>query len=251
MVAERTGRDDMRVHSVSWASAYTMNARLADRYRDGRVFLVGDAAHIHPPTGGQGLNTSVQDAYNLGWKLAAVSAGASDELLDSYEEERRPIAGDMLGLSTRLLDEMKRGELRRGREVQQLDIGYPESSLAMECPERSAGLLPGDRAPDAPIRRATGHSTRVFELFRGTHWTLLGYDVERDKVAPRAGLRIHTFGARGDVIDDGGHFRDAYAPQSGDWVLVRPDGYVGAIVASDRIESLERYFRIGGLALAN
>jgi hypothetical protein len=70
-------------------------------------------------------------------------------------------------------------------------------------------------------------------------------------VAPRAGLRIHTFGARGDVIDDGGHFRDAYAPQSGDWVLVRPDGYVGAIVASDRIESLERYFRIGGLALAN
>jgi 2-polyprenyl-6-methoxyphenol hydroxylase-like FAD-dependent oxidoreductase len=251
MVAERTGRDDMRVHSVSWASAYTMNARLADRYRDGRVFLVGDAAHIHPPTGGQGLNTSVQDAYNLGWKLAAVSAGASDELLDSYEEERRPIAGDMLGLSTRLLDEMKRGELRRGREVQQLDIGYPESSLAMECPERSAGLLAGDRAPDAPIRRATGHSTRVFELFRGTHWTLLGYDVERDKVAPRAGLRIHTFGARGDVIDDGGHFRDAYAPQSGDWVLVRPDGYVGAIVASDRIESLERYFRIGGLALAN
>ncbi|MFM0309104.1 FAD-dependent oxidoreductase [Paraburkholderia sp. RL17-383-BIF-A] len=251
MVAERTGRDDMRVHSVSWASAYTMNARLADRYRDGRVFLVGDAAHIHPPTGGQGLNTSVQDAYNLGWKLAAVSAGASDELLDSYEEERRPIAGDMLGLSTRLLDEMKRGELRRGREVQQLDIGYPESSLAMECPERSAGLLAGDRAPDAPIRRATGHSTRVFELFRGIHWTLLGYDVERDKVAPRAGLRIHTFGARGDVIDDGGHFRDAYAPQSGDWVLVRPDGYVGAIVASDRIESLERYFRIGGLALAN
>ncbi|MFM0292488.1 MULTISPECIES: FAD-dependent oxidoreductase [Paraburkholderia] len=251
MVAERTGRDDMRVHSVSWASAYTMNARLADRYRDGRVFLVGDAAHIHPPTGGQGLNTSVQDAYNLGWKLAAVSAGASDELLDSYEEERRPIAGDMLGLSTRLLDEMKRGELRRGREVQQLDIGYPESSLAMECPERSAGLLPGDRAPDAPIRRATGHSTRVFELFRGTHWTLLGYDVERDKVAPRAGLRIHTFGARGDVIDDGGHFRDAYALQSGDWVLVRPDGYVGAIVASDRIESLERYFRFGGLALAN
>jgi 2-polyprenyl-6-methoxyphenol hydroxylase-like FAD-dependent oxidoreductase len=251
MVAERTGRDDMRVHSVSWASAYTMNARLADRYREGRVFLVGDAAHIHPPTGGQGLNTSVQDAYNLGWKLAAVSAGASDELLDSYEEERRPIAGDMLGLSTRLLDEMKRGELRRGREVQQLDIGYPESSLAMECPERSAGLLAGDRAPDAPIRRATGHSTRVFELFRGTHWTLLGYDVERDKVAPRAGLRIHTFGARGDVIDDGGHFRDAYALQSGDWVLVRPDGYVGAIVASDRIESLERYFRIGGLALAN
>jgi 2-polyprenyl-6-methoxyphenol hydroxylase-like FAD-dependent oxidoreductase len=251
LVAERTSRDDIRVQSVSWASAYNMNARLADRYRDDRVFLVGDAAHIHPPTGGQGLNTSVQDAYNLGWKLAAAITGASDGLLDSYEEERRPVAADMLGLSTRLLDAMKRGELRRGREVQQLDIGYPESSLAMECPERSAGLLAGDRAPDAPIRRASGHSTRVFELFKGTHWTLLGYDVERDRVAPRAGLRIHTFGARGDVIDDGGHFRDAYALQSGDWVLVRPDGYVDAIVATDRIESLENYFPIGGPGLRN
>ena len=71
MVAARTGRDDIRVQSVAWASAFEMNARLADRYRVGRVFLAGDAAHIHPPTGGQGLNTSVQDAYNLGWKLAA------------------------------------------------------------------------------------------------------------------------------------------------------------------------------------
>ena len=248
MVAERTGRDDIHVHSVSWASAYNMNARLADRYRDGRVFLVGDAAHIHPPTGGQGLNTSVQDAYNLGWKLAAVIAGAPDELLDSYEEERRPVAAGILGLSTKLLDAMKRGELRRGREVQQLDIGYPESSLAMERPERSAGLLAGDRAPDAPIRRAAGQSARLFELFAGTHWTLLGYDVERDRVAPRAGLHIHTFGVRGDVIDEGGHFRDAYALKSGDWVLVRPDGYVGAIVATGQITSLENYFRMVGLA---
>ncbi|MFM0151994.1 FAD-dependent oxidoreductase [Paraburkholderia sediminicola] len=246
MVAERTSRDNIHVHSVSWASAYTMNARLADRYRDGRVFLVGDAAHIHPPTGGQGLNTSVQDAYNLGWKLAAVIAGAPDGLLDSYEEERRPVAADILGLSTKLLDAMKRGELRRGREVQQLDIGYPESSLAMECPERSTGLLAGDRAPDAPIRRAAGQSARIFELLKGTHWTLLGYEVERDLVAPRAGLHIHTFGARGDVIDEGGHFRDAYALKSGDWVLVRPDGYVGAIVATEQITSLENYFRMVG-----
>src|SRR5262249_27772150 len=77
MVAECTGRDDIRIESVLWASAYNMNARLADRYRLRRVFLVGDAAHTHPPTGGQGLNTSIQDAYNLGWKLAAVVAGAT------------------------------------------------------------------------------------------------------------------------------------------------------------------------------
>lgn len=75
MVRVRTGRNDLAVLDVCWASAYRMNARLADRYRDGRVFLIGDAAHTHPPTGGQGLNTSVQDAYNLGWKLAAVLKG--------------------------------------------------------------------------------------------------------------------------------------------------------------------------------
>ncbi len=245
MIRARTGRNDIHIESVSWASAYNMNARLADRYRDGRVFLVGDAAHTHPPTGGQGLNTSVQDAYNLGWKLAAVIDGAPVALLDSYEEERRPVAASMLGLTTRLLDAMKRGDNRRGREVQQLDIGYPESSLAMECPERSSGLRAGERAPDAPIRLISGHSTRVFNLLKGTHWTLFGYDVSRDRVAPRAGLHIHTFGARGDVIDDGGHFRDAYAVGTGDWILVRPDGYIGAIVANEHVKSLETYFQPG------
>jgi 2-polyprenyl-6-methoxyphenol hydroxylase-like FAD-dependent oxidoreductase len=69
MIRGRTGRDDIIVTSVSWASVYSMNARLAAHYRVGRVFLAGDAAHIHPPTGGQGLNTGVQDVYNLGWKL--------------------------------------------------------------------------------------------------------------------------------------------------------------------------------------
>ena len=72
-----------------------------------------------PPTGSQGLNTSVQDAYNLGWKLAAIVAGAPEALLDTYEEERQPIAASMLGLATRLLDAHKRGEMRRGREVRQ------------------------------------------------------------------------------------------------------------------------------------
>jgi 2-polyprenyl-6-methoxyphenol hydroxylase-like FAD-dependent oxidoreductase len=249
MVAERIGRNDIQIQSVAWASAYSMNARLADRYRTGRVFLVGDAAHVHPPTGGQGLNTSVQDAYNLGWKLAAVVGGAADALLDTYEEERRPVAAGVLGLSTQLLDAMKRGELKRGRNVQQLDIGYPECSLAMESPGRVAALLAGDRAPDAPIRRASGHATRVFELLAGTHWTLFGYCVERDRVAPRAGLRIHTFGDRGDMIDADNHFREAYALEAGDWVLVRPDGYVSAIVTTGQIASLEDYFRrIGGLA---
>ncbi|MBN9061767.1 MAG: FAD-dependent oxidoreductase [Rhizobiales bacterium] len=247
MLADRTGRRDIVVQAVSWASAFTMNARLADRYRAGRVFLAGDAAHIHPPTGGQGLNTSVQDAYNLGWKLAAVLSGAPETLLDSYEEERRPVAQAMLGLSTGLLDAMKRGEMRRGRELRQLDIGYPESSLASEKPARTRGVLAGDRAPDAPIRGAAGQGRRLFDLFRGPHWTLIVFDGDRRLVSPRAGLHIHAIGPKSELIDEGGHFQDAYAPQTGDWFLVRPDGYIGAIVATSEIASLDAYLAGVGL----
>jgi 2-polyprenyl-6-methoxyphenol hydroxylase-like FAD-dependent oxidoreductase len=247
MVAERTGRDDIRIQSVLWASAYNMIARLADRYQVGCVFLIGDAAHTHPPTGGQGLNTSVQDAYNLGWKLAAVLHGAPTSLLDSYEEERRPIAAAMLGFASRLLDAAKRGEMRRGREVQQLDLGYPDSSLSLEQPERSGGLLAGDRASDAPIHGDAGQATRLFELLKGPHWTLLGYEVARGDVLPRPSLHIHAFGPRGDLVDEDGYFRAAYAVSPGDWVLVRPDGYVGAIVSSREIAAIETYLRDVGL----
>jgi 2-polyprenyl-6-methoxyphenol hydroxylase-like FAD-dependent oxidoreductase len=246
MVAERSGRRDIRIQSVSWASAFNMNARLADRYRVGRVFLVGDAAHTHPPTGGQGLNTSVQDAYNLGWKLAAAIDGTADALLDSYEEERRPVAAGVLGLTTKLLDAAKHGDMRRGREVQQLDLGYPGSSLAMEKSARS-GLLAGDRAPDAPIRGAAGQPTRLFELFKGPHWTLLGYELDGGAVPPRPGLHVHTVGSHGDIIDERGYLRDAYVLAPGDWVLVRPDGYVGAIVSSSETGALETYLRRVGL----
>jgi 2-polyprenyl-6-methoxyphenol hydroxylase-like FAD-dependent oxidoreductase len=101
-VDDRLPGSHIKVQTVLWSSVYSMNARLADRYRVGRVLSIGDAAHIHPPTGGQGLNTSVQDAYNLGWKLHAVLAGAPDTLLETYEEERRPIAAEMLGIATNL-----------------------------------------------------------------------------------------------------------------------------------------------------
>lgn len=106
-LTERIGRTDVRIHSIPWVSKYQMNARIAEHYRVGKVFLAGDAAHVHPPTGGQGLNTSIQDAYNLGWKMAASLRGAGEELLDSYEQERRPVAESLLHLSTRLLDSQK------------------------------------------------------------------------------------------------------------------------------------------------
>lgn len=247
-ITERTGRSDIQLHSVSWASAYTMSARLAERYRVGRAFLVGDAAHIHPPTGGQGLNTSVQDAYNLGWKLAAVLGGAPERLLDTYEEERRPVAEAMLGLASGLLEKAKRGGMQRGREVRQLDVGYRGSSLALGPAGSDANFIAGDRAPDAPLRGAAGSIRHLFDLFTGPHWTLIGYEVADDVVKGRKGLQIHQIGSGCELGDENGHFGDAYGLASGEWVLIRPDGYVAAIVPSDEIANLRCSFEDAGLA---
>jgi rifampicin monooxygenase len=91
---------DFGVHSARWLSRFTDATRLAGRYRTGRVFLAGDAAHVHPPLGGQGLNLGIQDAFNLGWKLAAeVNGWAPEGLLDSYHTERHPVAADVLNIT--------------------------------------------------------------------------------------------------------------------------------------------------------
>ena len=243
---ERSGRDDVTITAVSWASVFSMNARIADTYRKGRVFLAGDAAHVHPPTGGQGLNTSLQDAYNLGWKLALVLAGADETLLATYEEERRPVAEEVLGLSTRLL-RADRKRMVRGREGAQLDLGYPESSLAVADPDRHEGVLAGDRAPDAPVVGAGGLPTRLFSLFQGPHWTLLGYETDPAWTpAVRTGLHIHRIGGdRGDLRDPDGLVRDTYELAPGEWVLVRPDGYVAGV--TDRPTAIDAYLERVGL----
>ncbi|WP_416974543.1 FAD-dependent monooxygenase [Streptomyces sp. 4F14] len=145
---------------LTWSSAFVPRTALADRFRAGRVFLAGDAAHIHTPAGGQGLNTSVQDAYNLGWKLGAVLRGAPARLLDTYEEERRAVAAGMLGLSTAIA----RSEARRGRSTRQLDLNYRESSLSQGT---TSSLRAGDRVP------VTLAGTDLHALIQGPDWTEL------------------------------------------------------------------------------
>ncbi|TWB31862.1 FAD-dependent oxidoreductase [Nitrospirillum bahiense] len=236
IVRERTGRDDLTVGEPTWLSTLRVNLRLADRYRVGRVFIAGDAAHVHPPTGGQGLNTSVQDAYNLGWKLAAVLRGAPDGLLDSYEAERRPIAAHVLGLSGRLLGQMGTTEgMRRGRETRELDLSYRDGPLATEVQADHGRVVAGDRAPDAPCRTAAGTPTRLFEVYQGPHFTLLAYGVDKDTAGggwPEE-VRVLTVapqdcGQSADLMDDAGHVAQAYDLTPGTWVLVRPDGYIAA-----------------------
>jgi hypothetical protein len=177
---------------------------MADRFRDGRVFLAGDAAHVHSPAGGQGLNTSVQDAYNLGWKLGQVLRhGAPEALLDTYEEERLPVVAQMLGLSTRI----HRGEAKRGAATMQLGLGYRGGPLASG---RAGALEAGDRAPDGPLP----DGRRLFDLFRGPHFTLLAVGTDAEVPVP-AGAWTHV------------HRMEAYEPYGKGLFLVRPDGYVG------------------------
>jgi 2-polyprenyl-6-methoxyphenol hydroxylase-like FAD-dependent oxidoreductase len=264
LIGARSRRTDIAVGAVPWASTFRMGARLAARYRSGRVFLAGDAAHVHPPAGAQGLNTSVQDAYNLGWKLAAAlapgNAAIADALLDSYEAERRPVGADLLALSTRLLQAAQRGDLRRDRAVRQLDLAYRASPLAFglapglqdQARSLAHGLAAGDRAPDAPLRDRTGQPTRLFDLFAGPHWTLLGRDGARAGLArlERPGLHVHIIG---DLADAAGHVAHAYALAAGEVVLVRPDGYVGARVATTMPgawDALAAYLRQVGLGTA-
>jgi hypothetical protein len=239
MIAERTGRNDIKVHAISWVSAYSMNARLADRYRVDRVFLTGDAAHVHPPTGGQGLNTGVQDAYNLGWKLAAALAGAPDSLLGTYEEERRPIAEQVLGLSTRMLaGTRKEGGMRRGTDTHQLDIAYPKSSLSYDASTRQTGSFAGDRMPDARLTGAAGQPRRLFDLLAGPHWTLLLTQPSYLPVtaAPK-GVRVVTVGAGAELRDLDNHL----SIRDGQALLIRPDGYVGATFETSSLTDVNYY----------
>jgi 2-polyprenyl-6-methoxyphenol hydroxylase-like FAD-dependent oxidoreductase len=159
VVRKATGQ---RIERLAWRSMYQPAVRMVNRYRVGRVFLAGDAAHVHPPAGGQGLNTGVQDAYNLGWKLAHVMRGGPDSLLDSYESERLPIAAAVLGLSKRLLETRS---IKRGDATNQLALHYRSSSLSSG--DTLGNLYPGDRMPD--MKLADG--SRLFEHTRGPHAT--------------------------------------------------------------------------------
>lgn len=245
IVDERTGDFGLRLHDATWLSLYRANVRMVDRYRVGRVFLAGDAAHVHSPAGGQGMNTGIQDAYNLGWKLASVLGGTRDQFLDTYEEERLPVAAWMLGVTTKLHREIipKEGAThRRGEETLQLGIGYRECSLAREEREHPGSVRAGDRAPDAPCRRSDGTAVRLFDLFRGPHFTLLSFGVSANHLPED----IHAYtivqpNEPGNIIDADNQAQRAYDVKHGAQVLVRPDGYIGLITEDPSSKATRNY----------
>ncbi|GIF21151.1 3-(3-hydroxyphenyl)propionate hydroxylase [Paractinoplanes tereljensis] len=201
----------LTVTHIGWTSHFRANIRMVARYRVGNVFLAGDAAHVHSPAGGQGLNTGIQDAWNLGWKLAV----GDDQLLQTYETERLPVAAGVLGISTRLHQRHVDGEddaMRRDDPVlRQLSLTYRGGPLAAEHRATPGPVRAGDRAPDGLLP----DGRRVFDLLRGPHATLL------------------AFGWDGDLPFDPAHrISDpetikAYAVREPTLFLVRPDGYLG------------------------
>ena len=146
-----------KVRRVVWQSRYGHQTRMVDRYRVGRAFIAGDAAHIHPPSGAQGLNTGLQDAFNLGWKLVSAIRTGDEAILDTYQAERLPVAAAMLNLTRELHSTVSKS---RGDLTNQLGLSYHGGPLATG--PASGDLRPGDRIPDQ--RLADGR--RLYEAMR-------------------------------------------------------------------------------------
>ena len=242
-----TGNRRISLRDIQWKSVFRPNIRLAEHYRDGRVFLAGDAAHVHTPAGAQGLNTGVQDAYNLGWKLGQVLAGADKSLLDSYEAERQPIAANVLGLSTKKyqgIGTLDRSVIKRGKDEQQLALTYCEGPLARSG-DRTDTLRTGDRAPDAELDSTDGRELRLHQTLCGPHFTAIAYgtraadDLNRlawpSTGAPLKRITIDAPGqTAGHALSDGARtFREAYGVSGDALFLVRPDGYLAHIATRD------------------
>ncbi|MET9418519.1 FAD-dependent monooxygenase [Streptomyces klenkii] len=239
-------RTDIRLSDPTWFSVYRINVRMADRFRAGRVLLAGDAAHVHSIAGGLGMNTGIQDAFNLGWKLAYVVRGlASPGLLDTYEEERLPVAAWTLGLTEERLRAVTEGVRQAGvgteavvtDDVTTLGVGYGWSSLAW------GGAKAGERAPDGPCGDG-----RLFDVFAGPHFTLLGFGRGSAQALAEAGEKCADRLRTRLVDDPAGHARRAYGIGEGEdaLVLVRPDNHIALSAGADRgAEIAGRLLRLG------
>jgi len=225
---------DFGVHSPKWVSRFTDATRQAATYRKGRVLLAGDAAHVHSPVGGQGLNTGVQDAMNLGWKLAQVVHGTSpDGLLDTYHAERHPVGARVLQGTMAMVALMRsnaRNHALRDLVGELAALDEPNRRLA----GRLSGLdihydlgdnhpLLGRRVPDLDVVTANG-PVRVHELLREARPVLLDLGDSGDLAIARAWAdRVQLVAASYDGVWEL-PVLDTIAPPGA--VLIRPDGYV-------------------------
>ena len=255
------------LYDPEWIIRFRLHERLAERFRVGRAFLAGDAGHIHTPAGGQGMNTGIQDAHNLAWKLGLALRGLGGErLLDSYEAERRPIAADVLRftdfafrnalggsglvhwLRPLLLPTLlgsKAVQAKATRTIAQLELHVRASPIVSERRLLATGIHAGDRAPDAGLI-VDGEPRRMFDLLREPTHFVFAHRAHTDAIAklrrafaeaPLAGL------ARVVIADEGEELLERYhLGQSSTLWVVRPDGYLGYRQNGDEIEPLLAWF---------
>ncbi|RBP67271.1 4,5-epoxidase [Brevibacterium sanguinis] len=233
------GPGTAEVESLSWTSVFQTRLGLADSYRSDRVVIAGDAGHVFPPFGGQGMNLGIQDAVNLSWRLAAVVRGEPESLLDEYERERRavaqatirdvearrrmyalrnPIARSARDLLLRLAGGNPRAARRASLQNSQLLTTY---RAVTPGGDRGQAPRPGDRAPDGPFKGGTLH-----EHFAPDHWTLLEFEtlVTRETVERESGLHTVRIPLSADTSLN---LRQRYGVgDAPEYVLVRPDGHI-------------------------
>jgi hypothetical protein len=262
-----------------WGSRFHIHHRVADTYRAGRLLLAGDAAHVHSPAGAQGMNTGIQDACNLGWKLALVARGVAHErLLDSYQAERWPVGRSVLRFTSRpfaiatsqttimriLRDRLAPrivpavlhvAPLRRYgfRAISQLDVRYRHSPIVQEGhPALRSGPKAGDRLPDATIIRNAQRCWLQKAISAPTFQLLLcgpsdSWDPERlAALKQRAGdlVQTHTLSrqhAPDVLVDPDGATLHRLGVRRTAQYLVRPDGHIAYRCAGTDTRDLERY----------
>src|SRR5438094_2817299 len=245
--------DGITMGDVVWHSRWETWVRLADTFRQGNVFLAGDAAHVHSTTGGQGMNCCMQDAFNLGWKLALVVKGyARPELLDTYEAERRPVAEQVIWAASSLHDIfMTHGKDIGQRTRTMFDPGYTEkvvntcSGVAYtyrDYVQKSAAMKEitgqeiGERSPDIDFEQGG----TLFDRLRHAYFTLLAMpdDANRSPVIERLQRRFSPVLAV-ETLPRSKALSKRYGPSDGRLILVRPDGYVAFKCCADEAPLLE------------
>jgi 2-polyprenyl-6-methoxyphenol hydroxylase-like FAD-dependent oxidoreductase len=280
IMRQRTGESRVTISNPTWVSEFRIHCRMVDRYRAGRVFLAGDAAHAHSPAGGQGIVTGIQDATNLAWKVARVIGGAPDSLLDTYEEERLPKAREVLKETDRtttvllapsfktrlfrdliLLPVMRNGWVQRKMfaKLSQLHVNYRGSTLSRDEGRRwglSSSLRAGDRAPDVAFRIAdSGVITTLFALLEPMRpIALIGKgakagDDSRLSIARRAlsdaELAEYILGGVAPTLEDlHGDFRQLYGLTGEFLCVIRPDDHIGLIQRRIDPDALAAYLRL-------
>jgi 2-polyprenyl-6-methoxyphenol hydroxylase-like FAD-dependent oxidoreductase len=243
-IIDQRGPEGIQISAPIWLSAFRINERKVTNYRAGRVFLVGDAAHVHSPAGGQGMNTGMQDAVNLAWKLAMVQRGlmAEEPLLESYSTERSAVGKQVLADAGHLtiLATIRSGVLQSIRnhvaslvfgftpvrramatKLSELSIGYPQSPLTVAGKHGHAGPAPGERAPVLDLADPVGAGTTPrFAVFA------------KGDTGGAALLQRHR-----EILEP--EFRTPFGDEA-IW-LVRPDGYVALVAKAGDWAAVDEY----------